>query len=463
MSRLAIAAAVAALLALLALFLAARFHNQQQYSGDEPHYFVLANSLIQDGDVDIKNDYEAGRFLRYHADPIDPHVNFAIFSGESPHWYSIHGVGLPALIVPALAIADTNGASVELTLFAVAAVALAFLWARCFSVRAWPATFAAVAIGVSPFFLGLEGRIFPDLATAALLVACLLLMELPAPRPWQALILGVLVGVAPWLHLKNGLPFATIAVVAAVQIWRGTSARQRTTALLLLAAPVVGSAVGYEVALHAWYGSWSPTRMLPPGNEAFRLSEARAMSAVSFDAARGLLANNPALLLILPGLPVWFRLYRGAFLRVALVLTPALLFQATFHDWSGGFSPAGRYALQFVPALAPAIALFIREAPTWARAVAGLLLAYQLALSAAFVWLRPSWGFAGIRSPFLQAIDDRVGPSLDRVMPVFDFDGRLLHGGDWLAGWIALAVLLVAYGFWLSGTGRTTPAASRTA
>ena len=75
--------------------------------------------------------------------------------------------------------------------FKVAAVALAFLWARRFGVRAWPAAFAAVAVGVSPFFLGLEGRIFPDLATAALLVACLLLMELPAPRPWQALVLGL--------------------------------------------------------------------------------------------------------------------------------------------------------------------------------------------------------------------------------------------------------------------------------
>ena len=203
--------------------------------------------------------------------------------------------------------------------------------------------------------------------------------------------------------------------------------------------------------------------MLPPGNEALRLSEARGLSAVSFDAARGLLTNNPALLLILPGLPVWFRLCRGAFLRIALVLGPSLLFQATFHDWSGGFSPAGRYALQFVPALAPAIALIVREAPTWARAVAGLLLAYQLALAAAFVWLRPSWGFAGIRSPFLQAIDDHVGPSLDRVMPTFDFDARLLHGGPWLAGWILLAFLLVAYGFRLSGSGRTTPAASRSA
>src|SRR5207248_5433816 len=113
--------------------------------------------------------------------------------------------------------------------------------------------------------------------------------------------------------------------------------------LLLLALPALVSVVGYELAVHAWYGSWSPTKMFPPGNEAFALSEARGLAAASFDSARGLFTNHPALLLILAGLPAWSTRWRAPFLRLALVVGPSILVQATFNDWSGGYSPPGRY------------------------------------------------------------------------------------------------------------------------
>jgi hypothetical protein len=60
------AAAIVAVLAILTLLVEVRWHNHQPYSGDEPHYLVMTNSLIQDGDFDVKNDYLAGRFRRYH-------------------------------------------------------------------------------------------------------------------------------------------------------------------------------------------------------------------------------------------------------------------------------------------------------------------------------------------------------------------------------------------------------------
>jgi hypothetical protein len=79
------AAAIVAVLAILTLLVEVRWHNHQPYSGDEPHYLVMTNSLIQDGDFDVKNDYVSGRFLRYYPYAIDANVNPTIFTTSRPH------------------------------------------------------------------------------------------------------------------------------------------------------------------------------------------------------------------------------------------------------------------------------------------------------------------------------------------------------------------------------------------
>jgi hypothetical protein len=447
---LTVGAAIVAVLATLVLFLAFRWHNPQPYSGDEPHYLVVSESLILDGDVDVKNDYLRRRYLEYYPGHLDPHVNTSIFTLASPHWYSMHGVGLSAVLVPAVAADGAHGATVGMVVIAVIVLLLTFLWVRRFTGEAWLAAIATGALGFAPSFLGLEGRIFPDLPAAALLLGCLLILELPERRSRHLLLLGVLVGVSPWFHFKNALAFGTIAAVAFVQVMRSSEGRERVRRLLSLTTPVIVSAIGYELSVRAWYASWLPTRMVLPGNEVFALSVPRGLAAVSFDSARGLLTNNPALLLILAGFPIWLRLFRGPVLRLALVLGPTILIQATFSDWSGAYAPAGRYALQFTPALIPAIALLVREASVSVRALATALLSLQWTLALAFLWLRPPWSVAGKRSPFLTAIDEHHGPPLDHAMPTFDAYTGLVHQGWQLAGWVLVSGLLVCYGASLS-------------
>jgi hypothetical protein len=451
---------IVAVPALLTLLLAVRWHDAQPYSGDEPHYLVVSESLIDDGDVDVKNDYLDRRYLEFYPGHLDPHVNKSIFTLASPHWYSMHGVGLSAALIPAFWAGGAHAATEGMVVIGLIVLVLTFSWTRRFTGKAWPAAAATAALGLSPFFLGLEGRIFPDLAAAALLLGSLLLLELPRRGSRHLLLLGVLVGVSPWFHFKNALAFSTIAALAFVQVLRGPEDRsERVRRLLALAVPALVSAIGYELTIHAWYASWLPTRMVPPGNELFALSVPRGLAAVSFDSARGLFTNNPALLLILAGLPVWLRRCPGPVLRLALVLGPTILAQATFSDWAGAYAPAGRYALQFAPALTPAIAVFLREAPVLVRSLAGVLLGLQWTLALAFIWLRPSWGLGGEPSPFLKAIARHHGPTLDHAMPSFANYTALVHGRWQLAGWVLASGLLLCYGASLSWRRAKPPAA----
>src|SRR4051812_37684930 len=450
--RVVVAASILAVLATLASFLFFRWHDPQPYSGDEPHYLLVSKSLIHDGDVDLRNDYLQQRYHEFVPGHINPHVNTSLFTLASPHWYSMHGVGLPAVLVPAVAADGAHGATVAMVAIAVVVLLLTFLWARRFTGEIPLAAVATAALGFSPAFLGLGGRVFPALPAAALLLGCLLILELPRREPRHLLLLGVLVGVSPWFHFKNGLAFGTIAVIAFVQVLRSSARAGRARPLLALAAPVVVSLVAYELSVRDWYGSWSPTRMVIPGNSLFALSAPRGLAAVSFDAARGVLTNDPALLLILAGLPVWLRLYRGPVLRLALVLGPTILLQATFSDWSGAHAPEGRYALQFVPAFIPAIALLLREAPRAVRLLAAALLGFQWLLAVAFVRVAPPWSVVGARSPLFTWIDKHHGPPLDHAMPTFDSYTALVHGSWRLAGWVAVSALLLAYGATLART-----------
>jgi hypothetical protein len=333
-----------------------------------------------------------------------------------------------------------------MVLVAAIVLVLTFLWARRFTGEPWCAGIATGALGLSPFFLSLEGRIFPDLPGAALLLGCLLLLEMPPRRVWHLLLLSTLIGISPWLHFKNALAFGTIAAIALVQIARTTQRSDRIRRLLLFAFPALICVVGYEISLHAWYGSWSPTRMFSPGNELLALSVPRGIAAAAFDGSRGVFTNNPALLLILAGLPIWARMFRGPFLRLSLAIGPTILVQATFNDWSGGYSPPGRYALQFMPALVPAIGILILNAPVAFRLFAGLLLGLQLALAMAFVLIRPSWGSVGVQSPFLTRVGQMVGPALSDAMPTFDFNAHVLKGEWQLTVWMLVACLFLAYG-----------------
>lgn len=60
----------------------------------------MIQSLLRDGDFDLRNNYENHDYLAYNPDVIpDPHV---IVTGE--RWYPVHAIGLPILAAPVHAV-----------------------------------------------------------------------------------------------------------------------------------------------------------------------------------------------------------------------------------------------------------------------------------------------------------------------------------------------------------------------
>lgn len=78
---------------------AVMFFNGAAFGGDEPHYLMIAESLLRDGDVDLANNYAARdheRFLQPGA-ALTPHV----LPGRKPGGqYSFHSPGTAVLVLP---------------------------------------------------------------------------------------------------------------------------------------------------------------------------------------------------------------------------------------------------------------------------------------------------------------------------------------------------------------------------
>src|SRR6185436_9217577 len=92
--------------------------------GDEPHYLIITQSLLQDHDLRIENNHRNGDYRAYYAGEL-PKPDYRR-RGRNGEIYSIHAPGLPALIAPAFAIAGYRGVVVFLILISSAGSALAW-------------------------------------------------------------------------------------------------------------------------------------------------------------------------------------------------------------------------------------------------------------------------------------------------------------------------------------------------
>lgn len=67
------ASARAAILAFLC-FVTVRFASMSALAGDEPHYLVLAQSLLSDNDLKVANNYARGDYRAYYPGDLQPHL-----------------------------------------------------------------------------------------------------------------------------------------------------------------------------------------------------------------------------------------------------------------------------------------------------------------------------------------------------------------------------------------------------
>ncbi len=406
-------------------------------TGDQPFYLMDVASIVQDFDLNVKNNYDSKDYDKLYS--LAPHppgfvgmttINApyplgrqlaASVNRPSTEQYSYHLPGLPILLAPAWLIGSWfqwwwPATLVVMCLLGALLGVNVFLLTHELTGRVWIAIVVWIAIAFTNPIMTYSYIIFTEMPTGLLLLYAFRRLALgwDANGPWRRLLIGISIGYMPWLAWRAVFISVALVLYAVVQWWRRYSpsstespiaggsvlkrlgaSRQLLNANTLkpggwLLVPILVSAVvlfSYHMFL---FGQPMPsTTTGEPGKVIhFYWPWAGGESLTKFTTATfghlfdqrwGLLPYAPVYLLVFAGIIAMFRTGRASdrrlLLWIALLFVPYMTLTTAFEGWYGIWNPPGRYLSTFVPlAAAPfAVSLFAFSRAWVPRVAYGLL------------------------------------------------------------------------------------------
>lgn len=319
--------------------------------GDEPHYLIITESLLRDGDLQIENNHRQRDYQSFFAGELRPDF---FERGKNGQIYSIHAPGLPALILPAYALAGRLGTVAFIALLAALTALAMFdlaelIGGRGVALLTWLGTCLAVP------FLPYAWMIFPEMPGALLVAWGALWLQRAEERPLATWALrGVALAALPWLHTKF------IVFLAMLSLGFGLKLLRRPARLSALATPIALSVAAWFYSFYAIYGSVNPEAPYGAYSRIYVLTEyiPHGLIGIFFDQKFGLLFYSPIYLTAIGG--AWWLLRRSdtRLLGMTVVLAVLAFVGSTarlYMFWGGSSAPA-RFLVPVLPCLAPMIA-----------------------------------------------------------------------------------------------------------
>lgn len=413
--------------------------------GDEPHYLIITQSLMQDGDLRIENNHAQRDYAQYAAGELEPQY---LVRGRDGEIYPIHAPGLPALVIPAFALGGYAG--VVAFLLIVMSLASALVWRL-----AWLATgdmgaawFGWAAVAASCTWAFQSFLVFPD-ALGAAAVACGLWLVLRldrrgAPPLFAVGATGLALALLPWLHTR----FAVLAAGLGLMIVLRLLPLGARTAVFL-AAPVVAAAAWFGF-FQAIYGTPSPLAPWGGAGDSQAGWIPGGLAGLLFDQQFGLLPYAPVLAAGFIGLAFsaagWRRATRVQL--AVLVVAAYIAASASYAMWWAGLSVPARLLTVLLPVLAPG------AAAVWLRARAPVLRAALAASLAWTVFATLSLAFAERGQVAWNVRQYKAGLWFEWVAPLLNWTAGLpafFRAGDHLGREsLPLPAFYVAAGIWLA-------------
>jgi hypothetical protein len=420
--------------------------------GDEPHYLVITQSLLRDGDIRIENNHQRGDYLEYFPGTLRPDYRVR---GRNGDIYSIHAPGLSALVAPAFLVGGYPGVVVCLVLLASAGSALVWRLAYAVTGRASAAWFAWTAVTCSTTSVFHSFTVYPDgpggvIALTGVWALVRLREEAESGservRPW--LLHGAALATLPWLHSRFAVLAGGLGALVLLRLSRTRNPAAKAAAFLAIPAL---SAFAWLTFFIAIYGTPDPSA--PYGNEPGSFAFVPGGAAgLFFDQRFGLLAYAPVLAFGLGGLARMLRRPAGRALALELlfVLVPYLLVVTHFAMWWGGHSAPARFFAPVLPMLGVPLAIaWVDMRTRAARATAWAALAFTAFATAALVLVDGGRLAYNTRDAYAQWLEWlNAGLDFGRGLPAFwrGREGELYRDAAiWIgalgAGWALLRTI----------------------
>jgi len=331
------------------------------FSGDEPHYLIIAHSLVFDHDFDLANNYEQKDYQHFLGSRviIQPHT---VPGAQANSRLSFHSPGVSFLVIPfywlgfrlggwafplilRLAMALWGGLlSIQLFLLAKDKG-----WSDSIALRLW----VIFSFTVPIYFYSIH--LYPEIIAALISLAIFRWFARSQRLSSPKLILaGLLLSFLLWFHsLKYLFIILPLLLYATVKILRKKSWPQD---LFLFFGPVVIGSGAYFWFQKTLYSSFNPTAVSWQGTMDLRQSlsflqnilfnipfrfRLETLIGYFFDQRDGLLLYAPVYLLAFVGLILMLR-ERSRFAWLLLFLTWPYFLNSAFLTQRAGYAPQAR-------------------------------------------------------------------------------------------------------------------------
>lgn len=417
-------------------------------TGDEPFYLLTTQSLLQDGDLDLRQQYAARSYESFFDHPDGLWRQSQPL--EDDRLLSPHDLGLSVYVIPGFAIGGLRGVQWQMLFTTVTAFVLTYLLVARLSRRPRLSWLVTVTVGLSATAFVYSTEIYPESVAALLVVASLLGITAQA-RPHGALtaisMALLLVGLV-WLGAK----YAPLSAILALAWFWGGDMRGRATFAAVIAA-AAGSYLWFNwetfgqptpYAVNVVYAGSSTGDILNAHLE----FEGRSyrLWGLFVDRRFGLGHWAPFLLLVVPALPFLVRKGLVTQLAGALILIQLLIATYVAITMMGWWFP-GRTLMAVLPVMAVPITLMLVEAKFWLRVVSGMLAVLTIATTAALAWAGHAGDIVLAVNPWeMTAIFWR---ELSPAFPQYTSWGTETHllNAAWITAGL-LALLLTARAAW---------------
>ncbi len=382
-------------------------------TGDQPFYLMDTLSLVQDGDLNLANNYANKDFDKFYTYkpagfvgmtapyPLTPMLANTI--RPITEQYSFHLPGMAVWLVPAWIVGgwfSTHALPVYWPFTLVFMCLLGslvglnvFLLAHEITGRLWIAWAVWLPITFSAPIMIYSYLIFTEMPVGLLLIYAFRRLALgwKANSWWRLILVGLCIGYIPWLAWRCVIIAAVLAVYALVQwarykvgrlegwkvgrlsTWKlPTFQPSNFVTLGLVFVPVLLSAV-----LLLWFNLFMFGRVAPdnsvleqgriaifywPWTSVENLGKfITAAFGLFFDSTFGLFPYSPVYVLAVVGIIAMVKLGRRSdrrmLLWIAALALPYLSVICAFYAWHGVWCPPARYLATFVPLMAAPLAM----------------------------------------------------------------------------------------------------------
>ncbi len=314
-------------------------------TGDEPHYLLIAESLISDLDLDHSDEYEQQIYKQWDIDLLPPHVYWI-----AERLVPVHHIGLPLLLSIPYALLGVSGARLLLIVISALVACNMYLFARSITGRSASALIGTIIASTTLPLLTICNQIYPDVVATLITIYTLRIAYLKKASNMQLIMAIAGLCFLPWLHVKY-LAHALILFINMIFL------QPRRLIAGGLFVPMFAASLGAMLLyFKRIYFNWLPSAQY--GTIPLEVKNlARGLLGNFFDQEGGLFILSPIYVLSVIGMVHLIRKLRLKAIPVLLTIALVLLVMCSYGMWWGGWTPPNRFIMPIIPLFAVMLCL----------------------------------------------------------------------------------------------------------